>query len=150
MHYIKQLDSVRAIAVILVIITHWFPETNKLNIYTSIFNGVDIFFVLSGFLITRILLQNRLDAKSSTVTKSAVVKNFFVRRILRIFPIYYLLIFLLLVFASTTGTDIKNSFPYFLTYTANIYFYNRQGGMACFRTCGRFLLKSSFTFFGPG
>ena len=126
MNYIKQLDSVRAIAVLLVIITHWFPETNQLNIYTSVFNGVDVFFVLSGFLITRILLQNRLEAESSVVTKSTVVKNFFVRRILRIFPIYYLLIFFLLAFASTTGTDIKNSFPYFLTYTSNIYFYNRQ------------------------
>ena len=126
MRYVKQLDSLRAIAVLLVIITHWFPENNKLNIYTSIFNGVDIFFVLSGFLITRILLQNRIEAETSFLSKSRIVKNFFVRRILRIFPIYYLLIFLLLAFASSTGTDIKNSFIYYFTYTSNIYFYSRQ------------------------
>ena len=126
MRYVKQLDSLRAIAVLLVVITHWFPENNKLTIYTSIFNGVDIFFVLSGFLITRILLQNRIESETSSISKSRVVKSFFVRRVLRIFPIYYLLIFLLLSFASTTGTDIKSSFIYYFTYTSNIYFYNRQ------------------------
>lgn len=127
MKYIKQLDSLRAIAVILVIIQHWFPERNQLSVYTSIFNGVDIFFVLSGFLITNILLVNRNETEQSGLAKSTVVKNFFIRRVLRIFPVYYLLIFSLLLFAHTTDTTIKENFIYYVTYTVNIYFFNIQG-----------------------
>ncbi len=124
--YIKQLDSIRAIAVLLVIIAHWFPESHKLNIYTRVFNGVDIFFVLSGFLITKILLENRIEAEKTGVTKINIIKNFFTRRFLRIFPIYYLTIFVIYIFGNSTGTDIKSSFLYFLTYTSNFYFFNRQ------------------------
>ncbi len=126
MQYFKQLDNIRAIAVLLVIIHHWFPERNPINIYTSFFNGVDIFFVLSGFLITRILLENRNEAEGQAQSKSRVIKSFFVRRVLRIFPIYYLLIFLLLFFSHTTGTAIKENFIYFFTYTSNIYFFKIQ------------------------
>lgn len=126
MHYIKQLDSVRAIAVILVIITHWVPETHALNVYTGVFNGVDIFFVLSGFLITRILLETRMEAEKLGTPKITLVKNFFTRRFLRIFPIYYLTVFLLFVAGPATGTDIRGNFLYFLTYTANFYFFDRQ------------------------
>src|SRR5688572_26501202 len=97
MNYIKQLDGLRAIAVLLVIITHWFPEGHPLNTYTSFFNGVDIFFALSGFLITRILLNNRIEAEQTGQAKTSVLKNFFMRRTLRIFPVYYLLITILFV-----------------------------------------------------
>lgn len=121
MKYIKQLDSVRAIAVIFVIISHWFPfrfiEMLQLG---SI--GVDIFFVLSGFLITRILL----DAKESGARKSNVMKNFYARRILRIFPVYYVTISLLLLFHYYTGSHIQEAFAWFLSYTQNYYFYHIQ------------------------
>lgn len=125
-NYIKQLDSIRAIAVLLVIITHWFPESHMLNIYTSVFNGVDIFFVLSGFLITRILLENRIQAEKTGTNKINVIKFFFARRFLRIFPIYYLIIFTLYIVGYRTGTDIKSNFLYFLTYSSNFYFFKRQ------------------------
>ncbi len=85
MTYYKQLDSVRAIAVILVIISHWFNPSNILYVCTSIFNRVDIFFVLSGFLIRRILLENRLLAEDRETSKMLIVKSFFIRRTLRIF-----------------------------------------------------------------
>lgn len=124
-NYIKQLDGLRAIAVILVIIHHWFPSNNPAHIYTSLFNGVDIFFVLSGFLITRILINNKIEAEDRITTKYNLIKNFFIRRSLRIFPIYYLTITLIFVFSDSTGTDIRNSYPYFFTYTANLYFFNR-------------------------
>ncbi|MCF8342333.1 MAG: acyltransferase family protein [Chitinophagaceae bacterium] len=58
--YIKQFDSVRAIAVILVIIAHWFPGGISSDFSFGAI-GVDIFFSLSGFLITRILIAERLQ-----------------------------------------------------------------------------------------
>jgi peptidoglycan/LPS O-acetylase OafA/YrhL len=88
--------------------------------------GVDTFFVLSGFLITTILLENRMRAEVQGNTKKAIIKSFFVRRSLRIFPIYYLFVFACLVFAPMTGTDIRQNALYFLTYTSNFYFYKRQ------------------------
>lgn len=126
MTYIKQLDSLRAIAVLLVIITHWLPETNKLNIYTGVFNGVDIFFVLSGFLITKILFENREWSKSHLTGRQSIIKNFYTRRFLRIFPIYYITLFLLYVAGPATGTSIRENFIYFVTYTSNFYFFSAE------------------------
>lgn len=130
MKYIKQLDSIRAIAVLLVILTHWFPEGHPLNKYTSFFNGVDIFFTLSGFLITQILLENRAQIAAAGMSKWTVFKNFYARRTLRIFPIYYLAITALFILGPKTATDIRESFLYFVTYTSNFYFYeNGWDGM---------------------
>ncbi|MGI4022014.1 MAG: acyltransferase family protein [Janthinobacterium lividum] len=129
MKYIKQLDSIRAIAVILVIISHWLPKSNWLNQATLNTNGafgVNVFFVLSGFLITGILLENRREAEQLNLDKSAIIKNFFFRRALRIFPIYYLTITFLLIVHKYTGTQIRDSYLYFYTYTANIHFYKMQ------------------------
>ncbi|OQP42738.1 hypothetical protein A4H97_11270 [Niastella yeongjuensis] len=92
--YHKELDGVRAIAAFMVIFFHFFfvPAFNLHPLLTKIANfgrtGVSLFFVLSGFLITRILI----------VTKESrgYFSNFYVRRSLRIFPLYYL--FLTLTF----------------------------------------------------
>ena len=90
--HIKSLDGLRAIAVLLVLWCHvpltlagypsslaearWWIEPGSL--------GVDLFFALSGFLITRILLAEQDAAQP--------VRWFLLRRMLRIFPIYYLLL----------------------------------------------------------
>ncbi|MEO8405483.1 MAG: acyltransferase, partial [Chitinophagaceae bacterium] len=55
----------------------------------------------------------------------SVLKNFYIRRTLRIFPIYYLVIIVLLIFQDHSGTDIGTSYPYFLTYTSNFYYFGR-------------------------
>lgn len=126
MKYIKQLDSLRAIAVVLVIISHWIPSSNVINSIPNGPIGVDIFFVLSGFLISKILFEQRNNAELLNISKSTLVKNFYVRRTLRIFPIYYLTIFTLLLFSKSTGTDIESAFVYCLTYTSNFYFFYIQ------------------------
>ena len=90
--YHKELDGVRAIAVFMVIFFHFFFDLNLHPILTKIANfgrtGVSLFFVLSGFLITRILI--------ATKESPGYFSSFYVRRSLRIFPLYYF--FLSLIF----------------------------------------------------
>ena len=100
-HY-PVLDGVRGVAILLVLWFHsvgLFDQSNLLETYwcsvsTGMWCGVDLFFVLSGFLITGILLD--------TLESRRYFFNFFMRRVLRIFPLYYG--FLALVFVG---------FPYF-------------------------------------
>ena len=79
--YRPDIDGLRAIAVLSVIAFHAFP-----NLVGGGFVGVDIFFVISGYLITTILLEN-LDSNSFTFIE------FYSRRIRRIFPALFLILF---------------------------------------------------------
>ena len=83
MKKIPQLDAVRGLAVLLVLLhnTNVYPAWHLGFISDNGWMGVDLFFVLSGFLITGILL----DTKQS----EAYFKNFYARRCLRIWPLYY-------------------------------------------------------------
>lgn len=77
--------------------------------------GVNLFFVLSGFLITRILLLSR--DKNINVSVLIPIKRFYLKRILRIFPIYYLTIFFLVYIHYP---ETKENLTWLLTYTFNI------------------------------
>ena len=92
--YFPGLDILRAVAILLVLIAHFFqPVTLKPIIKELPFNyGVNLFFVLSGFLITLGLLKN-VRNEMSVLT---IIKEFFVKRVLRIFPIYFLFLGVLL------------------------------------------------------
>jgi peptidoglycan/LPS O-acetylase OafA/YrhL len=89
--YLPALDGIRGIAALMIMIFHFFPNNHfysnnhylQLLQKTLIFGqtGVDLFFVLSGFLITRILFQN--------LESSNYFSSFYYRRSLRIFPLYY-------------------------------------------------------------
>ncbi|MGX9393853.1 acyltransferase family protein [Nitrobacteraceae bacterium UC4446_H13] len=91
---IKELDGIRGVAVLMVLVWHFVgcmtvPANGGLDfaLYaTTIFGrtGVDLFFVLSGFLIIGILVDNREAAN--------FFRAFYIRRIARIFPAYFLLI----------------------------------------------------------
>ena len=83
MERIRQLDAVRGLAVILVLLhnTDIYPSLHLGLIAENGWMGVDLFFVLSGFLITGILV----DSKSSP----GFFRNFYARRCLRIWPLYY-------------------------------------------------------------
>jgi peptidoglycan/LPS O-acetylase OafA/YrhL len=85
--YMNQLDTVRTVAVGMVIVSHWAPSTT--TFWFSGFVGVQLFFVISGFLITGILLDARRKAERLGIYRSAVLKSFYVRRFLRIFPLFY-------------------------------------------------------------
>jgi len=115
--YFKQLDGLRFVAVLAIMAAHWL-KIEAIFIYSIIASNisVDLYFVLSGFLITRILLQHKIKIEAQNSTRSKAIKNFYARRSLRIFPIYYLLIFICIVLNIAPARDI---FPYLLTYTTN-------------------------------
>lgn len=81
-----QLDGLRAIAVIGVLMHHSMGWANQLQLGTL---GVNLFFVLSGFLITGILLDARRKAEGEGYAQGKVLAAFYARRFLRIFPPYY-------------------------------------------------------------
>jgi peptidoglycan/LPS O-acetylase OafA/YrhL len=86
--HLRALDGIRGIAIILVLLCHSsallqdFPYAQLLT-YGNY--GVDLFFVLSGFLITSILLRQKGQVN--------YYRNFYLRRALRIWPIYFLFLF---------------------------------------------------------
>ena len=121
--YIPQFDSIRAIAVLLVIIHHWFEGNKVLNFLPNGSLGVNIFFVLSGFLITGILLKAKKQSEEQGLKKATLFGNFYMRRTLRIFPIYYLLLF---IFWFLKDPAILNDGVFYFTYISNYFFYTEQ------------------------
>jgi peptidoglycan/LPS O-acetylase OafA/YrhL len=120
---IKPLNGIRAIAILLVIIWHYFNCQVSWNLLEGnmkyvtyltfwTWSGVDLFFVLSGFLIGRILLFNKQS--------NNYFKTFYLRRFFRIFPAYYLVLLVFLIFL-LTGWD--NSFPWLTQHPYPLYSY---------------------------
>src|ERR1700739_4868121 len=94
MERVKELDGLRALAILLVVAWHYLgigdgPASTPWRIFVAGRTGVDLFFVLSGYLITRILLAN----KASPNYFSA----FYGRRSFRILPVYFILVAVYLV-----------------------------------------------------
>ena len=130
---VPELDGVRGLAILLVIAFHAFKRADvftdsaflhQISAFTQIgWAGVDVFFVLSGFLITGILLK--------TKESPHYFKNFYVRRILRIFPHYYLVIGALLIFLPQLdggpGQKTQALWPFFLLYAQNWVYIFKDG-----------------------
>jgi len=122
---VAELDGMRGLAILLVMATHifkraaYFTENDWLQALAQPARlgwiGVDIFFVLSGFLITGILLRTRLQPN--------YFRNFYARRILRIFPLYYLAVGGLLLFLPALDREVgiytQRFWPVFLLYQQN-------------------------------
>jgi peptidoglycan/LPS O-acetylase OafA/YrhL len=96
--HIPVLDGVRGLAILMVLMVHFIGNATPMNkLEKAVFTvaawgqyGVDLFFVLSGFLITGILYDSR--------HKSGFFRNFYMRRMLRISPLYYgVLVVILLI-----------------------------------------------------
>jgi peptidoglycan/LPS O-acetylase OafA/YrhL len=110
--YSTQIDGLRAFAVLAVLYTHlWFPF--------SYFGhwGVQLFFVISGYLITGILLEAR--AKRDAGAESRILISFYARRVLRIFPAFYLA----LGIAAAVGIDgVRETLLWHMAFASNILF----------------------------
>lgn len=88
--HIPSLDGLRGVAIIMVILCHVFINT-KFKLWFDGVAGVDIFFVLSGFLITTLLLKEKANKNNISL------KNFYIRRAIRIMPVAYLYLFVLCI-----------------------------------------------------
>lgn len=118
MKRIPSLDGFRAISIILVLIAHatysfGFPaQYHQIAIHGKV--GVTMFFVISGFLITGLLL------KEQKLTGKIDIKNFYIRRALRILPVALLYILLISIWRVIENIDLKNSdLIHALTFTVN-------------------------------
>jgi peptidoglycan/LPS O-acetylase OafA/YrhL len=118
--YIVQLDGLRFFAILSVMFGHWTQwQINRPLISGFPFgNGVTLFFVLSGYLISDILFRNKIKFVELSIPKSGLIKAFYIRRVLRIFPLYFAtIIFLFLISYKNT----REIFPWLATFTSNIY-----------------------------
>jgi peptidoglycan/LPS O-acetylase OafA/YrhL len=115
------LEGLRALAIGLVILFHWMPNSQSTSVPQLPLGpmGVTIFFVLSGFLISGILIKSSKDTTHGFGFKYYV---FFMRRALRIFPIYYGMLFVLYILKTIhiqIETDLFLHPLYFFTFTYN-------------------------------
>jgi peptidoglycan/LPS O-acetylase OafA/YrhL len=118
--FMPELDTLRGIAVLGVVLLHAFywqfagmsfgPWARRFMAATQPgWTGVNLFFVLSGFLITGILLDSK--------DKPHFYRRFYTRRALRILPAYYLLLILLLLLRSSSAAFVGLSFVYLANMT---------------------------------
>jgi peptidoglycan/LPS O-acetylase OafA/YrhL len=130
--YFKNIDALRLITFLLVFLRHGFFSNNKIieqnylvQWHDHYFNvaaiGLDFFSVLSSFLITWLIL-NEYQANSNFI-----LKNFYARRILRIWPLYFLMIAIGYIAIPMVAKLIHIEIPelpnvlWFLTFTSNYY-----------------------------
>lgn len=132
---IAALDGVRGLAILLVLLMHclYIGPLVGLDIgahpYARIamlgWSGVDVFFVLSGFLITGILVRGKGQSAGP------YFRNFYMRRTLRIFPLYYLVICLLLyVLPNRPPASASEQVSYLLYYQNIRYAFGGQADPA--------------------
>jgi peptidoglycan/LPS O-acetylase OafA/YrhL len=121
LHYRKEIDGLRAIAILPVIYIH-----SGMPYITGGFLGVDVFFVISGFLITTILLKE-LETKSFSLT------TFYERRARRIFPALIVVIVITTIFVPLISENPKFIGDYgtsvlsTIFFSSNIYFWQTSG-----------------------
>ena len=117
--HLPGLDGLRGLSIIIVVLGHLIWADN-LKFFIGYF-GVDIFFVISGFLITTLLLKEKVK------TGAISLKNFYLRRVLRIMPLAYLYLLTLVILNAIFKLNITSgSFTTAALYLKNIPFKNSQ------------------------
>jgi peptidoglycan/LPS O-acetylase OafA/YrhL len=144
LNYLPQLDALRSFAVFLVLIQHFpgpFPSKIKYGAF-----GVQLFFVLSGYLITRILLVGRAKAESGASGKGRQILLFYIRRALRIFPLFY---FVLLFTAFLNIPPVRETFWWHFFYASNFYLAQLGDWNGCISHLWTLAVEEQFYFVWP-
>ena len=120
MQYRADIDGLRAIAVLSVVVFHFIASA-----LPNGFLGVDIFFVISGFLITSIIHKSCLEKKFS-------LKEFYIRRIKRLFPAFICVlasssVVAYILFLPSELLPFSKSSLAALGFISNIFFYSETG-----------------------
>ncbi len=139
--YFASLDGLRAISILAVI---WYHDPLLRLLWRTGFLGVHLFFVISGFLITTILLREKSQYGRISL------RNFYIRRTLRIFPAYYLTLGVFLLACLTTG-ELRGeplaiylpNLTSFLTYTSNWFVF--PGGWSPANPHGRVIFVAAWS-----
>lgn len=134
--YYLGLDGLRAIAALIVVLFH-------LNAKIFFFGwiGVDLFFVLSGFLITNLIVQN--------LNSHNFIKNFYIRRSLRIFPLYFIVTVPILLFLLILNKTNIFEFLSYITYTQNFYEVNSRSYLPLLGHTWSLAIEEQFYLFYP-
>lgn len=112
------LNGIRGLS-IFAVIWHHASGNDPFNsqIFTRGYLGVDMFFVLSGFLITFLLIKEKFKNNNVSLTK------FYIRRTLRIFPLYFAFLGFLTVWILITSpeksSEVLQALPYYILYISN-------------------------------
>lgn len=111
-----QLDGLRTLAVLSVALYHWeHPEVAGRSLAFG-YLGVGLFFVLSGYLITGVLIGVRSEAEQRGLPRRQAMVPFYVRRLLRLAPALY--VYLLVVWA--LGISSAADLPWYFLYAGNL------------------------------
>ena len=118
LRYMPQLDALRAIAAGMVLLYHfWRPIREYVHLGGV---GVRVFFVLSGFLITGILLRSRQLSGADGTSAAGALRRFYLRRVLRIFPLYYLAL-VIAWYGRVSGA--REGMAWHAAYLSNVHFF---------------------------
>ena len=118
--YRNDITGLRAIAVMFVILFHLFP-----GFFPNGYLGVDIFFVISGYVVTSYI-------RKSIINKTFVLQDFYRRRILRLFPVFFLIltftyIFCYILFTPRQLKEVGQTLISVAFFSQNIYFSRESG-----------------------
>lgn len=118
--YVPELDGMRAFAVLAVLMSHYGLGETFARFSHSLpwgLMGVWAFFVLSGFLITNILYDCRFRLITHEAKFGETLRAFYIRRFLRIFPIYYATLIVVYVFGDPAFQEVVGFHTFFLSNT---------------------------------
>lgn len=123
MKRVKSLDGIRAISILMVTAGHSlltlpprYSESKIILLFSNAALGVQIFFVISGYLITKLLLAEKEK------TGKIDIRDFYIRRVLRIFPVFFLYILVLILLKWSVMPDVFQD--YRLIFFAAFYLWN--------------------------
>ncbi|HVY75007.1 MAG TPA: acyltransferase [Puia sp.] len=120
--YQPQLSGLRFCAVLFVVAYHFSYRLTNLKYYYDLGSFIVFFFVLSSYLITRILLNAKQKAIGTGLSRGKVAGAFLIRRTLRIFPAYYVYLLILLLLP-LEGYEVRQHPGIFFSYFSNVWLY---------------------------